>query len=167
MLKRLRKRWMADVRISASKDGLRFEKLDDQGWSSVSSSELCLSTPFARIALLIPDHDCVFRSREFPTSIVTGKNLDEAVALDIPQWNPFDEAISWLAFSEVVNETWRVAIWIWPDRVGQQLLSKLPKEVQCTHILPNIAWFVCRQQGGGSHLFIDKNGTNTTYALVS
>jgi len=166
----LRYRWLSDVRITDVDDQLHYEKLAADGWHTIAASDLTSVTPFSKISLLIDDAKCSFRCREFPVDMVAAKDLDEAISLDIPQWNPFASEVSSLSFFERVGDQWRVAVWLWPQEEEQRLLARLPDTLHCTHLMPEMAWFACRVQGGSPRLLINGGRDDrvaSTYALVS
>jgi len=166
-----RYRWLPDIRISDSGDALHYARLGPDGWQRTTSTGLGATTPFSTVALLIPNARCSFRRREFPVDMVAAADLDEAIALDIAQWNSFDSKVSCLSFFERVGESWQVAVWLWPQDEELLLLGKLPDGLRCTHIMPEMAWFASRVQGDHPQLLVHAAGADdsvdSTYALVS
>jgi len=169
-LKRLKYRWMADVRITEGDGELHYELLGLAGWHRVAPEILPESSPLSQVVLLLADCKCSFRCLEFPIDMVAAKDLDEAIALDVAMWNPFASDTSLLSFSERVEEHWKVAVWVWSKDEENRLLQKLSKTVHCTHIMPAMAWYVARVQEKSHVLLVHARGAareECTYAMVS
>jgi len=119
--------------------------------------------------MLLPDAQCLFRYRQFPTSLVTSSDLQEAIALDLEQWLPADnrEEMSWLYLSEQQGDSWQVAVWSWSNKLSEGLLAALPATISCTHILPAMAWYAMQHRSEEPSLLLSNSHGATSYALVA
>ena len=162
-------RWAPVACIRRDEGRLRYDVLTPVGWQQCEAETLPRPTPFSSLALLIPDRDCCFRHRHFPFDMLAVGDIDEAVALDIKQWSPFkaDKTISWFFLTERHEDTWHVAIWIWPEETASQLLAQLPTGMQCTHMMPEMGWYVAQLRVTAPALLIARSADADGYAMVS
>jgi len=160
---------MPVVCIRQDNKRLCYDVLTPSGWQQSGAEALPRSTPFSSIVLLIPDHDCCFRHRHFPLDMLASGDLDEAVTLDIEQWSPFGaaKAVTRFFLAEKRGDTWHVAVWIWLEETAKQLLAQLPAGMQCTHIMPEMAWHVAQIHATASVLLIARSADSDGYAMVS
>jgi len=168
LLKMFKYRWLSCVRIAEVNEQLCYQKLDVNGWQPVMSESLPKSTLFSKAVLLIADEKCCFRSLEFPADMVATKDLDEAIALDVAAWSPFGNDISLLSFFERIGNHWKVAVWIWPKEEEKRLLQRID-DVQCTHIMPVMAWYIASVQSKSDVLLMNREVSvkKSVYAWVS
>ncbi len=160
---------MPVVCVRQDEEGLCYDVLTSVGWQRSAAAALPRATPLASTVLLIPDHDCYFRHRHFPLDMLAAGDLDEAVMLDIEQWSPFiaGKAITRFFLAERRGEAWHVAVWIWVEETAARLLARLPAGVQCTHIMPEMAWHVAQLPCTAPALLIIRSTGYYGYALVS
>jgi len=168
-LERLKYRWLSCMRITEIGEDLCYQQLHVDGWQSVEPDSLLEHSPSSKVVLLLADEKCSFRYLEFPVDMVAAKDLDEAIALDVAMWSPFGSDSSLLSFSERVDSHWKVAVWVWPKQEENRLLQRIADGVQCTHIMPAMAWYIVSVQAKSDVLLVnilesDKQGI---YALVS
>ncbi|MDQ6973125.1 MAG: hypothetical protein Q9M30_10790, partial [Mariprofundaceae bacterium] len=93
---------------------LGYAQYGADGWSAIEPAALPASSLFSRHVLLLPDHQCAFRNRSFPFELVSSSDIEEAVALDLEQWNPFQVPCGSLYFTQRHDNCWQVAVWVWP-----------------------------------------------------
>ncbi|MBN4073528.1 PilN domain-containing protein [Mariprofundus ferrooxydans] len=146
---------------------LAFSLYDSGGWKAVDAADLPESSRFSRHVLLLPDDRCAFRNRDFPFDLLSAAELDEAVALDMELWNPFNEPCDSLYFVQKTDAAWRVAVWLWPKKLTEALMAMLPAQLACTHVLPQMAWFSACLRVASSALLIQTTQAQQFYALVS
>ncbi len=137
------------------------------GWKTIASSALPESSRFSRHVLLLPDQQCAFRTRSFPFDLLASGDLDEAVSLDIELWSPFKEQCDSLYFAQVDGACWHVSVWIWPEKLTEKLMAKLPEGFVCTHVLPELAWSSACLRSTSPALLIQTSQEDQYYALVS
>jgi len=168
-LERLKYRWLSCTRITEIGEDICYQQLHVDGWQSVEPESLSERSPFSKVVVLLADGKCSFRCLEFPLDMVAAKDLDEAIALDVAMWSPFESESSLLSFSERVDNHWKVAVWVWPKQEENRLLQRIANGVQCTHMMPVMAWYIASVQAKSDVLLVnilepDKQGI---YALVS
>ena len=168
-LQQLKYRWLSCARINEIGEALCYQQLHEDGWHSVEPESISQGSPFSKVVLLIADQKCSFRCLEFPVDMVAAKDLDEAIALDVAVWNPFGSDISLLSFYERVENHWRVAVWVWPKQEENRLLQRIDDGVQCTHIMPVMAWYIASVQEKSDVLLVNmlESDKRRIYALVS
>jgi len=163
---------MPIISVSVVEERVCFELLTSLGWQPVAADALPETTPFSRHVAVLPDSECSFRSRLIPAELISEKDLDEAIALDIEQWSPFSglklgAGLSSVSFVERHQEQWQVAVWIWPTSVEKSLLALLPDGFQVTHILPGMAWLASLSSLDAPSLICHVLDAHHGYALVS
>jgi len=168
-LERWKHRWLSCVQITEVDDTLCYQQLRASGWQSIAPKSLPKPSPLANVVLLIADEHCSFRSLEFPVDMVAAKDLDEAIALDVAGWNPFDDDISLLSFSERIAGHWKVAVWIWSKQEERRLLQRIDQAVTCTHVMPVMAWYIAGTQPKSDILLMSMSASEGrgVFALVS
>jgi len=148
-------------------EGVSCRLLGKNGWQEIASGKVPEATPFSCRVVLLPDVECVFQSRTYPMDIVDANALDEAVELDVAAWSPFSTSYAWLSFVDRDHDTWRVAVWIWPESVAKRLLSKVPEHIQCTHLLPEMAWYAASVRDAAPSLLFHSGHGERMLAYLS
>jgi len=146
---------------------IRFSLYGESGWKDIESPALPQPSRFSRNVLLLPDQQCAFRHRSFPLDLLVAGDLDEAVALDMEQWTPFQEACDSLYFVQRDEDAWRVAVWVWPQKLNAEFLAMLPEHLTCTHIMPELAWSSACLRSVSPALLIQASEQYQFYAVVS
>lgn len=129
----------AFYRIQQRNKTLQASQLINATWQQIPLEDLATVSPLARVVLLIPDNETVFRQQRFATDLVAEKNLAEAISLNIESWSPYGTDCTHLAIYKKQKQHWIVAIWLWRTSTQAHLLKALP-EASCTHIMPELAW---------------------------
>ncbi len=154
------------------REGSPYRHFSAGGWVTTNEADLPAHTPFSHTVLLVEDRHCSFQRRDFPTELISADALDEAIELDFEQWVPFsctgqDKVnINWFACSERHGDAWHVAVWVWPERVSEQLLSTLHTQLSCTHLMPETAWHVALARVSEPTLLIVAVGDSQAFIML-
>jgi len=137
------------------------------GWKRIGASALPEPSRFSSYVMLLPDQDCSFRMRSFPAELLVSADLDEAVALDIELWSPFQEPVDSLSFATRRETCWDVSVWVWPKRLTERVMAGLPEGFVCTHVMPQMAWSSACLRATSPALLIHTSGEQQLYAHIS
>lgn len=145
---------------------LQATSLVNHQWQPVKLADIPTSSTLARIILLIPNRETVFRQQKFSTDLVTAKNLQEAIDLNIESWSPYSAGCPQLSITTKKNGQWIIATWLWQQTTQDRLVNLLPAQQQ-THIMPELAWHCARVTGNQPTLLITQTGQQLTYVYLN
>ena len=154
-LEQLKYRWLSCIRIVEIAGELCYQQLDGNGWQLMNPELLSERSPLSKVVLLLADEKCCFRCIEFPVDMVSDKDLEEAIALDVAMWSPFEPDSSMFSFHERVDNHWKVAVWVWSKQEENRLVQRIPDRVQCTHMMPVMAWYSASIQENSDVLLVN------------
>ncbi len=140
---RLLQRWAPLLVVRHHDSTISTELLMLDGYEPVTIDQLPEPTPFSQTVALIDDQYCSFRVCHFPCDMVERTDLDEAIELDVSEWSPFSENHI-LSFVGRDGDQWSAAVWVWTKSVEYELLASMPNGLECTHVLPESAWYVAQ-----------------------
>jgi hypothetical protein len=142
-------------------------KYTQHQWLSVTAEGVSGRSLFGQKTLLIPDTETFFRCREFPLAHVKEASLKEAIELDIASWAPWDTQWESYFWPIQIEESWHVAVWIWPRDVLDNLDGS--ERLAPTHIMPEIAWKIAAiNRSTLPAIYVDKaNNKKEVYCVLS
>ena len=152
--------------VKSRNQALEASKLIDSTWQAVATEELLAPVALARIILLIPENEVVFRAQTFSTDLVSENNLEEAIGLNIESWSPYGADCCHMSIITKNQEHWAASVWLWKKTAQEWLLNILPEQ-KYTHIMPEMAWHCACITKKEATVLIVKSADKLGYAYIA
>ncbi len=152
--------------IKQHNQALQANKLVDSCWQTVAAEDIPAPGSLARIILLIPDSEAVFRQQTFSTDLVAEKNLEEAISLNIESWSPYGADCFQMSMIAKNSGQWIVSVWLWKKSAQERLLNILPEQ-KYTHIMPEMAWHCACLKNNEPTVLIAETTEKPGYAHIA
>jgi len=164
-LKTFKNRFNAFFLLREQNQQIQVQTLDNNDWKNTSLESLAKASVLARIIVLIPDNETVFKQQSFATDLVSEKNLEEAITLNIEGWMPYEAEYNKFSIIKKIKNQWIVATWLWQQSTQDRLLQTLAEQ-RITHIMPELAWHCARVSNQSHGVFISQTVNKLAYVYL-